>query len=287
MTRVCFIASLLSLSHLVQAQDTHSFDVKKTTGGCTINHPSKQIIFASTSCGVIPEFDIDSIINTDSELNVQIIQVRYYGQIKEGEATQLFKTIKYQIDKKTVVSILEESTLPQFPIYERSYWNDTITTFTRYQINGKKNYETIWIHPQGEQQDLSTQERFEYGFHDEDGSIAYKYRYVGDKLNGDYLQYDDSSFVTHWVFKDNKLIDVKNKNCRFLNPKGKVITKAQFFEQFESEAFGQWGYYLFEKFEPYSQLKCCNFVMYSDRYQIPTYGTGAKKLIRRLNKRCY
>jgi hypothetical protein len=121
----------------------------------------------------------------------------------------------------------------------------------------------------------------------ENGKIALYAEWLNNKLNGDYLQYDSERFVTHWVYENGVLVDVKNDNCRYLDPKGKIISKEDFFNQFESEGYGQWGYYFFAKeFEPYSRLNCCDFVMYSDKFHIPSEGKAGEKLIKGLNKTC-
>lgn len=171
------------------------------------------------------------------------------------------------------------------------FGNDTLTIELSYNTNGSLQKKHVYYHPDG-----APDERWKYEYlnfaessYDENGIIASYIEWLNGKHHGNYMTFDSEKFVTHWVFNNGILADVKNDNCRFLNHKGTIITKEEFIKICESPEFGQWGYYLFEsESEPYSMLKCVDYVMYSEKRPIPgpldiRY---ALKLIKRLNKTC-
>ena len=167
--------------------------------------------------------------------------------------------------------------------------NDTITIELSYYSNGRLKSKNVFSHPEGPPKEAWLFYYLNYAVtsYKMDGGVSSYVEWNDGKNHGNYLMFDDEKFVTHWVFENGKLVDVKNENCRFLDPKGNVITKEEFFNQFESEDYGQWGYYLFAKeYGEYSELECCDFVMYSDKFPIPGGGKQASKLIKRLNQSC-
>lgn len=174
----------------------------------------------------------------------------------------------------------------------QSFSNDTITIYLGYYHNGSLKSKLVYFHPDGPPIERWLYQYLNYAessYH-EDGKIAHYAEWYDNKLHGDYMHFDSEKFVTHWIYENGILTDIKNDNCRYLDTKGKVISKEEFFKQFQTKEFGYWGYYLFEKeYEPYQSLECCDYVMYSDRFNIPPGlpGKEAEKLIKRLNKTCY
>lgn len=172
-----------------------------------------------------------------------------------------------------------------------SFSNDTITIYLGYYYNGSLKNKHVYFHPDGVPKEkwLYTYLNYAESTYHEDGKITHFAEWYDNKLHGDYMQFDSEKFVTHWIYENGILVDIKNNNCRYMDPKGNVIAKEEFFKQFLSKEFGYWGYFLFEKeYEPYHSLECCDYVMYSDRFNIPELpGKEADKLIKRLNKTCY
>lgn len=188
---------------------------------------------------------------------------------------------EFKSESKIVQSMLSDSIT--------IFTNDTLTIELGYYTNGSLKTKLVYYHPEG-----APEERWRYEYlnfaessYHEDGKIAAYVERYNDKLHGNYMQFDSDKFVTHWVFNNGNLVDVKNDNCRFLDQKGKIISKEEFFECYESSEYGQWGYYLFEsEYEPYNQLTCVDYVMYSGNWMIPSEGKQALKLVGRLNKTC-
>jgi hypothetical protein len=185
-----------------------------------------------------------------------------------------------------------ESSIVQKMLTDSSVYfsNDSLTIHLGYYPNGLLKGKIVYYHPEGPPEEKWLFEYLNFaqtGYH-ENGRAAYYNEWWNNKLNGSYLQFDSDLFVTHWIFEDNILVDVKNDNCRYLDPKGIVISKEEFFNQYKNQEFGDWIYYLFERdFEPYKDLKCCDFVLHSEKFDIPAFpGKGADKLIEELNKSC-
>jgi len=163
---------------------------------------------------------------------------------------------------------------------------DSSTTTTVHYPNGKLCQQVIYLHPNGPTsfEDIFMIERTELNYN-ENGEITASYQYLNNKLHGDYLMYDDSSFVTHLVFRNDSLVDIKNTNCCFVDNKGKIVTKEVFFSLLYTDEFGIWDYYLFEPWREFKEFVCCDFAFISEKYNWRTT-KGYKKLVKRLKKNC-
>jgi len=197
---------------------------------------------------------------------------------------QNLKDPEFKNESNIVQIMLSDST--------RSFSNDTITIYLVYYHNGPLKAKMVYFHPEGAPKEKWLYSHLNYAesAYNEEGKIVLYAEWYNNKLHGDYMQFDSEKFVTHWIYENGILVDIKNDNCRYLGIKGNVITKEEFFKQFQTKEFGHWGYYLFEKeHELYQSLKCCDYVMHSDRFNIPPGfpGKEAEKLIKRLNKTCY